>query len=278
MYKKSLAYPHLVWMTLFVVVPIILVFVYSITVVPIDGEPYLSLDNYKEFFNITYMKIFFKSLWIALISSVYCIILGYPAAMILANRDKERIKCGKKEGGMLMLFVMPMWMNMMLRTYSWLTILEKNGLLNQLMRFLNLPDINLLYTENAVILGMVYDFLPFMIMPIYSVLMKIDDSVLEAAKDLGANSVKTFTKVTLPLSVPGVISGFTMVFLPAITTFYISNIFGGGKVYLIGNVIQERFLVADDWNFGSAMSIVMMILVFISMKVMNLFDKEKKSH
>lgn len=265
-------------MTLFVVVPIVLVLIYSFTVVPIDGEPYFSLDNYKEFFNITYMRIFAKSLWIALISSIYCIILGYPAAMILANRDRERLKQGKKAGGMLMLFVMPMWMNMMLRTYSWLTILEKNGLLNQLMRFLHLPDINLLYTENAVILGMIYDFLPFMIMPIYSVLMKIDDSILEAARDLGANSVKSFTKVTLPLSIPGIISGFTMVFLPAITTFYIPNIFGGGKVYLIGNVIQERFLVADDWNFGSAMSIVMMVLVFISMKVMNIFDKEKKSH
>lgn len=278
MYKKSLAYPHLVWMTLFVVVPIILVLIYSFTVTPIDGEAYFSFDNYKNFFDITYMRIFIKSLWIALISSIYCIILGYPAAMILANRDREKLKMGKKAGGMLMLFVMPMWMNMMLRTYSWLTILEKNGLLNQLMRFLHLPDINLLYTENAVILGMIYDFLPFMIMPIYSVLMKIDDSVLEAARDLGANSVKSFTKVTLPLSIPGIISGFTMVFLPAITTFYIPNIFGGGKVYLIGNVIQERFLVADDWNFGSAMSIVMMILVFISMKVMNIFDKEKKSH
>lgn len=278
MYKKSLAYPHLVWMTLFVVVPIILVLIYSFTVTPIDGEVYFSFDNYKNFFDITYMRIFIKSLWIALISSIYCIILGYPAAMILANRDREKLKMGKKAGGMLMLFVMPMWMNMMLRTYSWLTILEKNGLLNQLMRFLHLPDINLLYTENAVILGMIYDFLPFMIMPIYSVLMKIDDSILEAARDLGANSVKSFTKVTLPLSIPGIISGFTMVFLPAITTFYIPNIFGGGKVYLIGNVIQERFLVADDWNFGSAMSIVMMILVFISMKVMNIFDKEKKSH
>lgn len=273
MYRKSLSYPHLVWMTLFVVVPIVLVLVYSLTVVNLDGSSYFSLEHYKNFFNVTYMQIFMDSMIIALMSSVYCILLGYPLAMILANRDRLRIQAGKKASGMLMLFVMPMWMNMMLRTYSWLTILEKNGLLNTILKNLSLPELNILYTRGAVVLGMVYDFLPFMIMPIYSVLIKIDESVLEAAQDLGANSFKTFYKITLPLSVPGVISGFTMVFLPAITTFYISNIFGGGKIMLIGNVIEQQFLVANDWNFGSAMSIVMMILIFISMKIMNLFDK-----
>ena len=165
----------------------------------------------------------------------------------------------------------------MLRTYSWLTILEKNGLLNSLLKALSMPEVNLLYTRAAVVLGMVYDFLPFMILPIYSVLIKIDDSVIEAAQDLGANPVKVFFKVIMPLSIPGIISGFTMVFLPSITTFYISNIFGGSKVMLIGNVIEERFLVADDWNFGSAMSIIMMILVFMSMKIMNLFDKSNEN-
>lgn len=273
MYKKSLSYPHLVWMTLFVVVPIVLVLIYSLTVVNLDGSSYISLEHYKNFFNVKYMRIFGDSMIIALMSSIYCILLGYPLAMILANRDRMRIQAGKKASGMLMLFVMPMWMNMMLRTYSWLTILEKNGLLNSILKQLSLPEVNILYTRGAVVLGMVYDFLPFMIMPIYSVLIKIDESILEAAGDLGANSVKTFFKITLPLSIPGVISGFTMVFLPAITTFYISNIFGGGKIMLIGNVIEQQFLVANDWNFGSAMSIVMMILIFISMKVMNLFDK-----
>ena len=139
MYKKSLAYPHLLWMTLFVVVPIVLVFAYSITVVPIDGEAYISAEHYKNFFDITYMKIFFNSLWIALVSSIYCLILGYPAAMILANRDKQCIRAGKKTSGLLMLFVMPMWMNMMLRTYSWLTILEKNGLRDQVYIATKLP-------------------------------------------------------------------------------------------------------------------------------------------
>ena len=276
MYKKSLSYPHLVWMTLFVVVPIVLVLLYSLTVENLDGSSFFSLDNYKKFFeNTDYMRIFMDSMIIALMSSLYCVVLGYPAAMILANRDRQRMQMGKKSSGMLMLFVMPMWMNMMLRTYSWLTILEKDGVLNQVLKFFSMPEVNILYTRGAVVFGMVYDFLPFMIMPIYSVLIKIDDSILEAAQDLGANSVKSFFKVIFPLSVPGVISGFTMVFLPAITTFYISALFGGSKIMLIGNVIEQRFLKANDWNFGSAMSIVMMILIFISMKVMNLFDKKE---
>lgn len=277
MYKKSLSYPHLVWMTLFVVVPIVLVLIYSFTSPDAGGAMRFTLSNYVNFFNVTYMKIFLDSLVIALLSSFYCVLFGYPAAMILANRDRDRMRMGKKSSGMLMLFVMPMWMNMMLRTYSWLTILEKNGLLNGLLKALSMPEVNLLYTRAAVVLGMVYDFLPFMILPIYSVLIKIDESVIEAAQDLGANSVKVFFKVIMPLSIPGIISGFTMVFLPSITTFYISNIFGGSKVMLIGNVIEERFLVADDWNFGSAMSIIMMILVFMSMKIMNLFDKSNEN-
>ena len=277
MYKKSLSYPHLVWMTLFVVVPIVLVLVYSFTSPDYGGTMRFTLSNYVNFFNVTYMKIFLDSLVIALLSSFYCVLFGYPAAMILANRDRDRMRLGKKSSGMLMLFVMPMWMNMMLRTYSWLTILEKNGLLNSLLKAMSMPEVNLLYTRAAVVLGMVYDFLPFMILPIYSVLIKIDDSVIEAAQDLGANPVKVFFKVIMPLSIPGIISGFTMVFLPSITTFYISNIFGGSKVMLIGNVIEERFLVADDWNFGSAMSIIMMILVFMSMKIMNLFDKSNEN-
>ena len=277
LFKKSLAYPHLLWMTLFVIVPIVLVLIYSVTVVAIDGTTHIGLDNYIKFFDITYMKIFATSLWIALLSTVFCLALGYPAAMILANKDRLRIQQGKKTTGMLMLFVMPMWMNMMLRTYSWLTILEKNGLLNMILRALNLPDANILYTTNAIVLGMVYDFVPFMILPIYSVLIKIDESIIEAAQDLGANSARIFFKIILPMSVPGIISGITMVFLPSVTTFYISNIFGGGEIILIGNVIEQRFLTGGDWNFGSAISIIMMVLIFISMKIMDLFNKDGQS-
>lgn len=273
MYKKFLSYPHLIWMLVFVLIPIVLVFLYSVNVLSTNGTTGFSFENYKTFFDITYMKIFAYSLWIALLSTVFCLLFGYPVAYILAKRDAEKMKTGKKSSTLFMLFVMPMWMNMMLRTYSWLTILETNGLLNSILGFFNLPKVNILYTSSAVILGMVYDFIPFMILPVYSVLVKIDSSLKEAAEDLGAPPRKVFASVTVPLSLPGVVSGITMVFLPSITTFYISNIFGGGQIMLIGNLIEQQFLVANNWNFGSAISIIMMILVFMSMKIMNLFNK-----
>lgn len=277
MYKKSLAYPHLAWMTVFVLVPIVIIFLYSINVLTTNGMGGFSLDNYSKLFgDILYLKTFGYSLWIALLSTVFCLLFGYPVAYILAEREKERAAKGKKSSTMFMLFVMPMWMNMMLRTYSWLTILESNGLLNTILGFFHLPQVNILYTTAAVILGMVYDFVPFMILPIYSVLVKIDTSVKEAAEDLGANPFKVFFKVTLPLSLPGVVSGITMVFLPSITTFYISNIFGGGHTMLVGNLIERQFLGAGDWGYGSAMAIVMMVLMFLSMRVMNLFNKGNK--
>ena len=273
MYKKCLSYPHLAWLAVFVIAPIVLVLLYSVNVLTTGGSSAFSLENYVNFFDVTYMKIFAYSLWIALLSTFFCLILGYPVAYILAKRERERAALGKKSSMMFMLFVMPMWMNMMLRTYSWLTILESNGLLNTVLGFFHLPKVNILYTTSAVVLGMVYDFIPFMILPLYSVLAKIDLSLKEAAEDLGANPFKVFMRVTLPLSLPGVVSGITMVFLPSITTFYISNIFGGGRIMLIGNLIEQQFLVANNWNFGSAISIIMMILVFASMKIMNLFNK-----
>jgi len=277
MYKKSLAYPHLVWMLVFVLVPIAIIFLYSINLLTTNGVGSFSLNNYRKLFSdILYLKTFGYSLWIAFLSTVFCLLFGYPVAYILARREKERIAKGKKSSTMFMLFVMPMWMNMMLRTYSWLTILESNGLLNTILKSLSLPEVNILYTTSAVILGMVYDFIPFMILPIYSVLIKIDNSIKEAAEDLGANPFKVFIKVTIPMSLPGVVSGITMVFLPSITTFYISNIFGGGHTMLVGNLIERQFLGASDWGYGSSMAIVMMILMFLSMRVMNLFNKGNK--
>lgn len=277
MYKKSLSYPHLVWMLVFVLVPMVIILLYSINILTPNGTGDFSLDNYiKLFEDALYLKTFGYSLWIALLSTVFCLALGYPVAYILAGRERERQMKGKKSSTMFLLFVMPMWMNMMLRTYSWLTILETNGLLNTVLRFLGLPDVNILYTTGAVILGMVYDFIPFMILPIYTVLIKIDSSIKEAAEDLGANPLKVFIKVTVPMSLPGVVSGITMVFLPSITTFYISNIFGGGHTMLVGNLIERQFLGASDWGYGSAMAIVMMILMFFSMGIMNLFNKGNK--
>lgn len=260
-------------MLAFVIVPIGIIFLYSINVYTTGADTGFSLENYKNLFDVTYMKIYGYSLWVSLLSTIACLAFGYPAAYILAKRDAERLKAGKKSSGAFLIFVMPMWMNMMLRTYSWLTILESNGLLNSILGFFNLPKVDILYTTPAVILGMVYDFIPFMILPIYSVLSKMDSSLKEAAEDLGANPLKVFFKVILPMSIPGIVSGITMVFLPSITTFYISNIFGGGKIMLVGNLIEQQFLVAYDWSFGSALAIVMIILVFLSMRVMKLFDK-----
>ncbi len=277
MYKKSLAYPHLAWMLVFVLVPMVIILLYSINILTPNGTGDFSLSNYTKLFEDTlYLRTFGYSLWIALLSTVFCLGLGYPVAYILAGRERERQKMGKKSSTMFLLFVMPMWMNMMLRTYSWLTILETNGLLNTVLRFLGLPDVNILYTTGAVILGMVYDFIPFMILPIYTVLIKIDSSIKEAAEDLGANPLRVFFKVTVPMSLPGVVSGITMVFLPSITTFYISNIFGGGHTMLVGNLIERQFLGASDWGYGSAMAIVMMVLMFFSMGIMNLFNKGNK--
>lgn len=273
MNKKSLSYPHLAWMLIFVLVPIGIIFLYSINIWSTSAEAGFSLQNYKNLFDVTYMKIYGYSLWTALLSTVFCFVFGYPAAYILARRDAEKLRAGKKSNTTFLLLVMPMWMNMMLRTYSWLTILESNGLLNSVLGFFGLGKVDILYTTPAVVLGMVYDFIPFMILPIYSVLSKIDISLKEAAEDLGASPAKVFFKVTLPMSIPGIVSGITMVFLPSITTFYISNIFGGGKVMLVGNLIEQQFLVAYDWSFGSALAIVMMILVFLSMKIMNLVNK-----
>ena len=273
MYKKSLSYPHLAWMLVFVLVPIGIIFLYSINIWTTSAESGFSLENYKNLFDVTYMKIYGYSLWTAFLSTLFCFVFGYPAAYILAKRDRERLNAGKKSNTTFLLLVMPMWMNMMLRTYSWLTILESNGLLNTILGFFGLGKVDILYTTPAVILGMVYDFIPFMILPIYSVLSKMDTSLKEAAEDLGASPAKVFFKVTVPMSIPGIVSGITMVFLPSITTFYISNIFGGGKVMLVGNLIEQQFLVAYDWSFGSALAIVMMVLVFLSMKIMNLVNR-----
>ncbi len=276
MFKKSLSYPHLLWMVLFVIAPMFLIFFYAFTVANDGGKLYFTLDNFAKFFEPLYIKILLNSVWIAFLSVVFCILLGYPVAKIIADRDRVRMAKGKKATGLLMLFVMPMWMNVMLRLYAWLTILQPNGILNKFLSLVGIPGINIMYTQTAVVLGTVYDFIPFMILPIYSVLIKIDDSVIEAAKDLGANRVRVFLKVVLPLSLPGVVSGITMVFLPALTSFYISDFFSGGQFMLIGNLIEKNFKNPTGRNFGSALSIILMIFAFLSMYVMKLFNKSNR--
>ncbi|NMB00251.1 MAG: ABC transporter permease [Firmicutes bacterium] len=267
--KRHSMIPYLFWMVLFIVVPMLLVVYYAFTV-PTESGVTWSLDNFARFFEPIYLRVLGRSLRLALISTAICLILGYPAAMIMASNAFER------KSVIMLLFVVPMWMNFLLRTYAWLTILERNGFINALLTNLNLPRLNILYTNSAVVLGMVYNFLPFMVLPIYSVLSKIDKGVVEAAGDLGANPFKVFTKVILPLSLPGVVSGITMVFMPAMTTFVISRLLGGGQFTLIGNLIEQQFLVVGDWGFGSAISVVMIVVILLSMAIMSFFEGEEK--
>lgn len=269
MKNKLITYPYIVWMILFIVVPIILVLSYSITYKDDAGLTF-TLEHYKRFFDPLYINVLIHSMNLALVSTFICLMLGYPMAMIISKTSV------RKRNMLILLFVIPMWMNFLLRTYAWMALLERSGLINKLLNLLHLPTVNLMYTNGAVILGMVYNFLPFMVLPIYSVLIKIDKSLVEAAQDLGANELEVFLKVTLPLSLPGVISGFIMVFMPAITTFVISRLLGGGQFTLIGNLIEQQFLSAGDWNFGSAISILMLILILLSSVVMNKYDKDKE--
>ena len=273
MKRQWYSLPYVVWSLIFIVVPFLVVFYYGLTVQGDDGLLRFSLENFKRFFTPLYLGVLWRSALYAAISTIICLVAGYPAALILSSKDL------KHKSVMLFLIVIPMWMNLLLRTYSWLTLLENEGLINQFLRFIGVlgseESIQFLYGEGAVIFGMVYNFLPFMILPIYSVMAKMDYSILNAAEDLGANKFNVFRKVVLPLSVPGIVSGITMVFVPAITTFAISSILSGNNVNLIGNVIEKQFGIGGDWNFGSTMSLVLMILILISMFFTS--DSEKES-
>src|SRR5690554_1620949 len=267
MKKKWIAYPYAVWMTIFIIIPLFLILFFSITESTEAGISFTT-KHFKKFVDPIYIDVLVRSVLLALYATIICLLLGYPFALILAS------KTFKRKSVLLMLTVVPMWMNFLLRTYSWMTLLEKNGPLNSILSALSLPTINILYTETAVVLGMVYNFLPFMILPIYSVVSRLDKSLIEAAQDLGCNDVKVFKRVTLPLSLPGVISGITMVFMPAVTTFVISRLLGGAQFMLIGNLIERQFLSSGDWGFGSALSIILMLLILLSMGVMSKYDRE----
>ena len=262
MKPKHFAYPYVGWMAVFVAAPIVLVIVYAFTTR--DGG--LTLKNFSAMGS--YASVFIRSFWLSAISTGVCIIIGYPVAYIL-SREGLRV-----QRIMIMLIMLPMWMNFLLRTYAWMSILENTGLLNRFLRFLGLPGINIINTQAAVVIGMVYNFLPFMILPIYSVIVKIDRSLVEAAQDLGANTLSVFYRLILPLSLPGVLSGITMVFVPGVSTFVISQLLGGGKEMLLGDLIELQFLgAAYNPHLGSAISLVMMIIVIVFMYVMNRFGE-----
>nr|WP_330372540.1 ABC transporter permease [Clostridioides mangenotii] len=227
-----------------------------------------TLENYKDVISPIYAKVFGRSIVLAGGATLLCLVIGYPVAFLISKFPVS------KRGKLILLFILPMWMNFLLRTYAWVAILGKNGLLNTFLGFFGIEGINILYTNYAVLLGMVYNFLPFMVLPIYTALSKMDEDLINAAHDLGANNLTVFRKIIFPLSLPGVFSGITMVFMPAVTTFAISRLLGGGKVMLVGDLIEQQFTVVGDWNFGSAISMFMMVIILISMAIMSKMDDD----
>ncbi|MGU8527290.1 ABC transporter permease [Clostridium perfringens] len=263
------AYPYVLWSAIFIVIPLLLIVFFSFTS-KVDGRFVFSFENFQRLFEPIYFTVFIRSIWLAVLSTVLCLILGYPIAYMISKLPIKR------RNMLILLFILPMWMNFLLRTYAWMAILGRDGLINTLLGYIGIGPIKMLYTDGAILLGMVYNFLPFMVIPIYTVLIKIDKNLVNAAYDLGANKAQAFRKVILPLSIPGIISGITMVFMPAVSNFVIPNLLGGGKYMLVGNLIEQQFTTIGNWNFGSALSIFMMILILISMAFMSKYEKNGK--
>ena len=266
--------PYVIWMALFVVAPIIMVVVYALS----SAEGGFTFANFADMGS--YASVFGRSFWLAFIATVVCLLIGYPISYMMSKEGPRFQRIA------MVLIMLPMWMNFLLRTYSWMSILENNGLLNQFFAWIGLFDLinnvfgtniehfKMIGTQGAVVLGMVYNYLPFMILPIYSVIVKMDGSLLEAARDLGANNAGVFRKVILPLSLPGVLSGITMVFVPSVSTFAISRLLGGGTQMLLGDLIEQQFLGgAYNPHLGAAISLVMMLVVVVCMVVMNRFGE-----
>nr|WP_297873358.1 ABC transporter permease [uncultured Blautia sp.] len=258
---SQLALPYIVWAVLMLVLPMGLIAVYSVME---QGNSIVTfaftLEHYKKFFtDPDFLLILWRSLLIAVKTTVICLFLGYPIAYFIA-RSKE-----KTQNLLILCITIPMWINMLVRTYAWIGLLSEGGFIQQLLSLIGLGNIELLYTEGAVLLGMVYNFLPFMILQIQTSLSKMDQSLLEASADLGANPAIAFLRVTLPLSLPGVINGITLVFLPAVSSFFIPKLLGGGQYFLIGNMIENQFITVGEWNFGSAISMVMAVIMMLLM-------------
>lgn len=263
--SKWLSFPYILWMAGFIIIPLIVILYYGMT----TNDKQFTMDNIAAILNPINLGALRSALRLSLISTGICLLLAYPLAMIF-NKSKM-----KSNSFIVMIIILPMWMNFLLRTIAWQNILEKTGIINTTLKFLKLPMLNIINTPSAIILGMVYNFLPFMVLPIYNVLIKIDKDIVNAARDLGANSRQTLTKIIFPLSLPGVISGITMVFVPSLTTFVISNILGGSKIVLIGNVIEQQFRIGN-WHTGSGLSLVLMIFILISMAILSKYDKESE--
>ncbi|WP_305209714.1 ABC transporter permease [Dubosiella newyorkensis] len=266
----QLAIPYLIWSFVMLLVPMILILMYSF-LKPGNSIVHfqLSLDNYIRFFtDKDFLIILWRSLWIALKTTAICLLLGYPIAYFIS-------RCSEKMQGVLIMAVtVPMWINMLVRTYAWIGILSDGGPAAWLLSLFGFPDVKLLYTQTAVLIGMVYNFLPFMILQINTSLSKMDRSLLDASSDLGANKFQTFWRIVFPLSLPGVVSGITLVFLPAVSAFFIPKLLGGGQYFLIGNVIENQFITVGEWNFGSAISMIMALVMMLLMLFVRKLDQK----
>ncbi|MEE0203700.1 MAG: ABC transporter permease [Muricomes sp.] len=261
--RKLLSGPYLFWAASFIIIPLLMIVYYGLT----DKEGGFTLLNLAQITTPENLKALGLALLLSFISTLLCLVLAYPLAMILSEKNVNQTSF------IVLIFILPMWMNFLLRTLAWQNLLEKNGIINSILGFFHLPAQTLINTPYAIVLGMIYNFLPFMVLPIYNVLAKIDKDVIFAARDLGASGIQTFSKIILPLSVPGIISGVTMVFVPSLTTFVISDLLGGSKILLIGNVIEQEFKQGSNWHVGSGLSLVLMIFIIASMALIAKYDK-----
>ena len=263
--RKILAAPYLVWSAAFILLPLLMVVFYGCT--SEDGS--FSLENLLALGDPVHYKAFVMSLAIALASTLICLVIAYPLAYILSRYARE------KAGLVVMLFILPMWINFLLRILALQMILSNTGIINALLGLFGISAKRMMYTKGAILVGMVYDYIPFMILPIYNAMVKIDQDVIEAAYDLGAGTGVVFRKIIIPLSMPGVISGIIMVFIPSVSEFVVADVLGGSKILLFGNVIEQEFNVASNWHLGSGLSVVLMIFIFVSMAIMNRTNTEE---
>ena len=266
--KQAAAYPHIVWSVLFIIAPLLFVAYYAFTNTNEDGKVFFTFKNILSLATPEYLEVFLRSVCFAFLATVICFVIAYPVAYFISRTSPKVQKI------LVMLIMLPQWLNFLIRTYSWMAILEDTGIINSLLELVGL-ELHMINTPGAVILGMVYNFLPYMIIPIHTAMTKIDPRVLEAASDLGCSPLRVVLKVVFPLSLSGVISGITMVFVPSISTFYISQKLGGGNFDLIGDSIERQFQTQYDYNMGAAMSFVLMLLIIVSMAVMNKYSDDE---
>ena len=261
---KLFASPYLLWSAIFIIAPLFFVIFYSFT----NADGAFTFDNIMELSK--YSTTFLRSIWFGIVATIICLVIAYPLAYIISQKSENAQRT------MVMLIMLPMWMNFLIRTYSWMALLQDTGIINSLLSKIGIEPIHMINTSGAVILGMVYNFLPFMILPIYSVMAKLDHSLVEAAQDLGGNRLVVIQKCIMPMSLPGVVSGVTMVFVPSVSTFYISQKLGGGSFDLIGDVIERQFQQAYNYNLGAALSLVLMVLILLSMAFLNRYTNDEE--